>query len=213
MKKVAYFKSHKKKSGFPYEFFGLLYLVLSVGVFVYYYVNINLEVLLNFKIYNETTFDTFRGFYFSLIFLSIFYFIYNLGVIKLFKSRIKYPLYFITFVLTILYFVCGFFYDYKIVITLYDYLLYLQALYFILVILIFIFESSHLSYYGSKFMRIFFVICGISYILLLGLKIFNFQHIKYEVIYLILMQGFVNLAVLGNSIYRFLKNKPHLSIK
>lgn len=216
MQKITYINSHKRRKRFAYEIFGFLYSFLVLGILIYYVLRENFISLIANDLFVKDFNPLMKPFYFSLVFLSLLFMIFNLGVIRIIKTRISYFLYPILIISSILLFLSGFLYGESYTSGLFDGYVIASAVYFIILYICFIFERRDMSKYGSVFMRIVDITCGSFFILFslqISTKLFNelvSDYRGYMQMGIILISG---IYIFANSIYVFLKYETRYNIR
>ncbi|MFA7673315.1 MAG: hypothetical protein WCY62_05630 [Clostridia bacterium] len=216
MDKITYLRTHKRKSRFKFELFGFLYCSLMISIMIYYYISADLQLLFSKSIFLPPVDEKLNVMYFSLIFMGMLSIVFNIGLVRMFRTRISYLLHGIQIIMNVALSCTGFFFKSEVTGWIFDMYVIWSSIYFLALFVCFFIEKIDYSKYGSRLMRVVAIIIGSLYIIyafqiitgLLG-SIYNNYSSVFELC--ILCASFI--YALFNSIYMLFKYESSSNVK
>jgi len=216
MDKITYIKTHKRKSRFRFELFGFIYCSFMISIVIYYYLSGNAQLLFTKNIFIPPVDEKLNVLYFALIFMGMLSIVFNIGLVRVFRTRISYLLHGVQIIMNIALSCTGFFFRSGITGLLFDMYVIWSSVYFLTLFLCFFIEKIDYSKYGNRSMRISAIIIGSLYIIyafqiITGL--FDFVYNDYSFLFEICILCASFFYILFNSVYMLFKYESSSSIK
>jgi hypothetical protein len=187
-----------------------------ISIVIYYYISGNAHLLFAKNIFFPPVDEKLNVLYFALIFMGMLSIVFNIGLIRVFRTRISYLLHGIQIIMNVALSCTGFFFKSEITGLLFDMYVIWSSVYFLTLFVCFFIEKRDYSKYGNRLMRMSSIVIGSLYIIytfqiITGL--FDFIYNDYSSVFEVCILCASFIYTLFNSIYMLFKYESSSSVK